>query len=134
MDSVESSSRDSSTRDSSSDEDSFNYCPEYNALRDTTSALCSALPIKDLIPYLISAYVIDFEERENLCEGSATHHKITENFISKCLSPTLKLGDTKKFNKFMKVMQKSNKCDELVKRIEERIKHHQTKLRGSQPG
>ena len=42
-----------SAQESSSD--SEEDCPEYNALRDTTSSLCSALPIKDLIPALITA-------------------------------------------------------------------------------
>jgi len=117
------------TTDSSSDcsEDSFHFCPEYNALRDTTSALCSALPIRDLIPHLISAHVIDFDEREELCEGSTTDRKITEKFISKCLSQSLKLGHTKKFKKFMEVMQRSRKCDKLVERINERITYYQKK-------
>ena len=67
----------------SDDDTDFGYCPEYKALRDTTSALCSALPICDLIPQLISARVIDFDGRDELCEGSKSSHKITEYFIAK---------------------------------------------------
>ena len=112
-----------------SSEDSSQYCPEYNALRDITPGLCRVLPIKSLIPDLIGAHVIDFDDRDELCEGDNPDRKITELFVSKHLSRSLVLG-TGKFKKFMKVIEKSGKCDELVERIKQRIEHHKRKFSG----
>jgi len=114
-------SRENTESNDDSSDDSSQYCPEYNALRDTTPDLCSALPIKDLIPCLISAHVIDFADRDELCEGNSSDRKVTEIFISKYLSRSLVLGNTRKFKKFMAVMQQSGKCDELVERIKQRV-------------
>ena len=113
-----------------SDEDSSRYCPEYNTLRDMTADICSVLPIKSLIPLLISAHVIDFPDRDELCEGDKSDRKVTEFFISKHLSRSLMLGNTKKFKKFMAVIRHSGKCDELVDRITERIKHYPRRASG----
>ena len=131
MDPTEEVARESSN-DSSEDSSHGQDCPEYNALRDTTPALCRALPIKNLIPDLIGAGVIDFEDGDELREGNYRDRKVTELFISKHLSRSLALGDTSKFKKFMKVIQQSGKChnDKLFKRIKQRIEHHRRQFSG----
>jgi len=83
-----------------------------------------------LIPQLISARVIDFDGRDELCEGNRSSRKITEYFITKYLSRPLKLNNVKKFKKFVEVMQRSGKCDELVEKIKERVEYHQTSSSG----
>ena len=98
-------------------------CPEYNALVDSTDDLCRALPINDLFSKLISERVIDFDDKEELCQ-ERTSKRVVEKFIDKHLYPELRVGETKRFKKLINVMKNTDKCDFLVKRIEERVKHY----------
>ena len=102
-------------------------CPEYEALIDMTEILCKTLVIKDLIPTMISCRVIDIADIDKLCSGR-TDQKIVEKFIKDHLYPDLVLRDTNRFEAFVKAMKTSSKCDVLVKKLEERIKHHQKYL------
>ena len=99
---------------------SESHCPKYNALVDITDDLCNALPIADLYSKLISERVIEFGDKEELCQEK-TNRKMVEKFIEKHLYPELRVGETKRFEKFMNVMKSSDKCQFLVERIEERI-------------
>ena len=101
-------------------EGSSQYCPEYNALVDNTSDLCKALPIDDLFSDLISQRVIEFDDKEELCNENTSKKKV-EKFLEKYLRPELLVGEKKRFQKFMCVMKCSAKCDFLVERMEERI-------------
>ena len=98
-------------------------CPEYNALVDITDDLCRALPITDLFPKLVSERVIDFDDKEELCLEK-TRKKVVEKFIDKHLYPEVRIGEVKRFEKFIAVMKSTDKCDFLVERIEERLKHY----------
>ena len=99
------------------------HCPEYNALVDATDDLCKALPIADLYSKLISERVIEFGDKEELYQEK-TNQKMTEKFIEKHLCPEVRVGETKRFKKFMNVMKSTDKCHFLVERIEERVKHY----------
>ena len=78
--------------------------------------------------------MINFADRDELCECNKSDRKITEFFVSKHLSRSLKLGNTKKFKKFMEVMQHSGKCEDLVERMVERIEHYKTRQLTRSPG
>jgi len=101
----------------------YQRCPEYNALVDLTDDLCSALPIADLFSKLISERVIDFEDKEELCQEK-TNRKAVEKLIDKYLYPEVRIGETKRFKKFINAMKNTDKCDFLVKRIEDRLHHY----------
>ena len=97
---------------------------EYNALVDMTEDLCKLLPIKDLFPSMISLRVIDIDE---LCHNR-TERKIVERFIQSYLYPDLILGEISRFLKFITAMKRSDKCDVLVGRLEDRIRYHQNNV------
>ena len=97
--------------------------PEYNALIDMTEDLCKSLPIKDLFPSMISLRVIDISDIDELCHNR-TERKIVEKFIQSYLYPDLILGETSRFLNFIIAMRRSDKCDVLVGRLEERIRYH----------
>ena len=101
--------------------------PEYNALLDMTEDLCKGLPIRDLFPSMISLRVIDIGDMDELCHNKS-EKKIVEKFIQTHLYRDLVLGDTSRFRNFVSAMRKSDKCVFLVKRLEERITHHQNKI------
>ena len=98
-------------------------CPECQALIDMNDELCTALPINDLFPLLISLRVLGYNDREELRgNGTRTEREIRQRFIEKHLYPYLKLGDTSRFFDFIKAMKQSGKCNFLVERLEERIR------------
>ena len=103
--------------------ESIQFCPECNALLDMTEKLCGALPINDLYPGLITERVINVDDVEEI-SSEKTRKKRVEQFIVKHLHPELSERETKRFQGFMSVMKRSEKCDFLVKQMEERIKHH----------
>lgn len=99
------------------------HCPEYNALVDVYGDFCTALPIKKLLPKLISKRVIDVDDKEELLH-EATSSKMVEKFIDNHLYPELATGETRCFKKFLDVMKTCGKCNHLVEKIQERINHH----------
>jgi len=99
------------------------YCPEYNALIDVHQDLCKALPINDLFPGLISRRVISVVDKEKLCLGRIEQER-AELFLEKYLHPQLSVGETKRFNDFIAIMEESPKCSFLVKKIKDRITFH----------
>ena len=117
-------------------EHSHQRCPEYSALVDMTEDFCKALPISELIPGLISSQVLDIGHIEDLRSAGRTEADIVERFILKHLCPDLELGETSRFLKFVEVMKRSasNRCELLVKRLEEHIRHHRQLPQESTPG
>ena len=97
-------------------------CPECQALIDMTDELCTALPINDLFPPLISLRVLGYNDPDELRGNGRTEREIRQRFIEKHLYPYLKLGDTSRLFDFIKVMKQSGKCNLLVERLEERIR------------
>ena len=83
-----------------------------------------------LIPQLISARVIEFRDIKELNEGGRNDQRVTNKFICKYLSPSLEFGKTKKFEKFVMVMQQSEKCDELVELVRKKVEHYRRKSSG----
>jgi len=104
-----------------------NFCPEYNALVDMTEKLCGALQIDDLFPGLITERIINIDDVEEL-SNEKTRRKRVEQFIVKYLHPDLSEGGTKRFQRFMSVMKRSEKCEFLVELMEERINHHRNRF------
>ena len=109
-------------------------CPEYSALVDMTEVFCKALPINELIPGLITSRVLDISDTEDLRNAGRTEADSVERFILKHLYPDLELGETSRFSKFIEVMKRSSKCELLVKRLEEHIRHHRQFPQESTPG
>ena len=109
-------------------------CPEYRALVDVTKDFCKALPISELFPDLISSRVLDSSHIEDLRNACRTEAGIVERFIFKHLFPDLELGETSRFLKFIEIMKQSSKCEFLVKRLEEHIRHHRRFPQESTPG
>ena len=93
-------------------------CIELAALKKMTSDLCNALPIDDLFPSMISNHVIDFNDKADIC-AERTERRRVEYFLGKYLTKGLNLQecDTTRFYRFLTVMERSPKCDFLVKRI-----------------
>ena len=98
-------------------------CPEHNALMDVYGDFCTALPIKKLLPRLISKRVIDVDDKEELFH-EATSSKMAEKFIDDHLYPELAIGETRRFKRFLDVIKTCEKCSHLVEKIQERINHH----------
>ena len=98
--------------------------PEYQALLDMTKDLCTALPIKDLIPSLLTLRVLDYSHVEDLLSQGRTEGDIVERFMLKHLHRDLILGDTSRFFNFITAMKQSSECEFLVKKLEERIGYH----------
>ena len=96
------------------------YCPEYNALVDLYEDLCIALPISKLFPSLISNRVIDIHDKEEISH-EASSRLMVEKFIEKHLYPEVAVGEIKRFNCFIKVMRRSEKCNHLVEKIERKV-------------
>ena len=120
---------------SSFSEHSHQRCPEYSALVDMTEDFCKALPINELIPGLITSRVLDISgDIEDLRNAGRTEADSVERFILKHLYPDLELRETSHFSKFIEVMKRSSKCEFLVKRLEEHIRHHRQFPQESTPG
>lgn len=73
---------------------------------------------------MISHRMIDMGDNDKLRNGR-TDEKIVENFITGYLHLDLALKDTNRFEAFVTAMKTSSKCEVLVEKLEERIKHHQ---------
>ena len=52
------------------------YCPEYEALIDMNNELCTALPINDLFPHLVSLRVLGYYDPEELRGSGRTEREI----------------------------------------------------------
>jgi len=88
------------------------FIPEYNALLDAHKDLCSALPITELFPSLITLRVISIVDKEKLCLGRIEQER-TEEFLEKYLFRQLAAGETGKFYNFMTILKDSEKCQFL---------------------
>ena len=90
-------------------------CVELAVVEKMTNDLCNALPIDDLFPSMISHHVIDFSDKADIC-AERTERRRVEHFLGKYLTKGLNL-DTTRFYRFLTVMERSPKCDFLVKRM-----------------
>ena len=90
---------------------------------DVYGDFCTALPIKKLLPKLISKRVIDVDDKEELFHET-TSSKMVEKFIDDHLYPELAIEETRRFKRFLDVMKTCEKCSHLVEKIQERINHH----------
>ena len=104
--------------------DDQQYCPEYDAFMDLYEDFCKALPIKKLLPGLLSSRVIDFDDKEELCHGEASDRVMVEKFMDTHLFHELAIGDSKRFYRFVDVMRRSQKCNHLVEKLDEKIYHY----------
>lgn len=109
---------------SSSPQQSREQCPEYNALMDMHKDLCSALPINDLFPELISRRVITVVDKEKLCLGRVEQER-AERFIERHLHPQVSIGETKTFYEFIAAIKESDKCVFLVEKLLQKIDAYQ---------
>ena len=91
-------------------------CIEYIVVQKMTSDLCNALPIDDLFPSMISNHVIDFKDKAEICTKGTEHSRVGY-FLERYLVKRLNVHDTTHFYRFMKVMERSPRCNFLVKRI-----------------
>ena len=89
---------------------------EYNALLKMTDDLCKALPINDLFPSMISNHVIGFQDKAEVC-AERTERSRVQKFIHDYLIGDLEIRDTSRFYRFLTVMERSPKCNFLVKRL-----------------
>jgi len=103
-------------------------CPEYDALVDMTDELCRALPINDMLSSLTSLRVLEHSDADELRTYRTSREKV-ERFIERHMCPNLVIGDTRRFLDFITAMRQSSKCDFLVERLEERIRHHRIQSR-----
>ena len=107
-------------------------CVEYNVLERIREDLCNILPINRLFPSMISDFVINFKDKEEIC-AERTQPLRVQYFLEHFIIPDLDKGkewDTNRFDRFLAVMKQSSRCDELVKKIEywkERYKDHSAK-------
>ena len=100
------------------------HCLEYNVLEKMHNDLCNALPIDDLFPSMITNHVIDFIAKGDICAESRTERGRVQFFLERYLYPRLLLMETNRFYDFLAVMEKSSKCDFLVKRINHWIEQY----------
>ena len=100
------------------------YSAEYNALTTMTNDLCTALPINDLLPKMISKRVITIDDKNEIRSERTDRDKV-DLFISK-LSKEVGSRENERFYNFIKVMKESPKCNFLVKRMEGWISHYTT--------
>ena len=108
------------------------HCPEHNALVDLYEDLCIALPINKLFPSLISNRVIDIHDKEEISH-EASSRLMVEKFIEKHLYPEVAVGEIKRFNRFVKVMRRSEKCNHLVEKIERKVRLYQSQRASGRP-
>ena len=94
------------------------HCVEYNVLVKMNEDLCNALPIDGLFPSMISNHVIDFQDKTDI-SAERTERRRVQYFLGKYLIKGLNCEepDTSRFYRFLKVMERSPKCNFLVKRI-----------------
>ena len=94
-------------------------CVELIVVEKMTNDLCNALPIDDLFPSMISNHVIDFKDKAEIC-AERTERRRVAYFLEKYLTKGLHYEqqcDTTHFYRFLTVLERSPKCDFLVKRI-----------------
>ena len=94
------------------------HCVEFNVLRRLSDDLCKVLPIDDLFPNMISKYVIDFEEKAEICAERTELRRVRyflDNYLMKGLDYDKDIRW--RFKQFLTVMKESHKCDELINKI-----------------
>ena len=91
-------------------------CIELSVVQKMADDLCNALPIDDLFPSMISNHVINFNDKAEI-GAEKTERRRVSCFLEKYLTKDLYCGETANFYRFLTVMERSPKCDFLVKRI-----------------
>ena len=78
--------------------------------------LCTALPVDDLLPFLVTQKVITIPNKNSIMSGETSSER-TQFLLDRFISKPLSAGNTHAFYKLLEAMQTSPKCHFLVENI-----------------
>ena len=94
-------------------------CAELTALQNCYNKLTLALPLDDIVPKLISQRVITISDKQAIMAHPTDSLRI-EHFLE-VLEKPLSVGDTKKFDIFLKVLKQNMKGGFLAGELEKEL-------------
>ena len=95
--------------------------PELNALSTFYEKICSALPVDELLPKLVTERVITVNDKARISANAKTEFERSQYLLDYYIAKPLSVGDVGFFNKLLDIMSNSSRCNFLVNEIQRQL-------------
>ena len=103
---------------------------EKHALTKMYEKICTAFPIETAHPALISCYVIDCCEKDEIFQNNPSRLNRVSALLN-IISRDVQIEDYRRFNNFLIVLQKTSNCKFLLQGLQQHLQQHRQRVRTS---
>ncbi|XP_065900647.1 uncharacterized protein [Dysidea avara] len=103
---------------------------EKHALTKMYEKICITFPIEIAHPTLISCYVIDFREKDEIFQNNPSRFNRVSALLN-IISRDIQIEDYRRFNNFLIALQKTSNCKFLWQGLQQHLQQHRQRVRTS---